>query len=58
MAFSLELDYFIWGSDICKHIARWMDISQLKASAVNSFRKTYDINKTCQLKPGKGDGIC
>jgi hypothetical protein len=41
----------------CKHNARWLHVSQLKASVVYSFQKIYNVNKTCQLKPGKGAGI-
>ncbi len=37
--------------------ALYVDISWLKASAVYSFWKTCNVNKTSQLKPGKGDGI-
>jgi hypothetical protein len=42
-----------WRSIICKHNVRWQDVSWLKVSAVISFQKTHNINKTCQQKPGK-----
>ncbi len=48
----------LWRSIICKHNARWLHVSQLKAGVVNySIWKTCIVNKTCQLKPGKGAGI-
>jgi translation elongation factor P/translation initiation factor 5A len=34
-----------------------LDLCGIKAGAVISFQKPYYINKTCQLKPGKGAGI-
>ncbi len=47
-----------WRSIICKHNARWLHISRLKASAVYySFWKTFNVNKTRLLKLGKGAGI-
>ncbi len=46
-----------WGSMICKHSARWLHLSRLKSNAVYSFRKTYNVNKTRQVKPGKGARI-
>ncbi len=47
-----------WRSIICKHNARCLHVSRLKASAVSySFWKTYTLNKMHQLKPGKGAGI-
>jgi hypothetical protein len=49
---------FSMGSMIHKHNARWLHISRLKAGAVySSFQKTFNLNKTCQLKPGKGTGM-
>jgi hypothetical protein len=42
---------------ICKHNARWLHASQLKASPILSLQKTYNENKNDELKPGKGDGI-
>ncbi len=32
--------------------------ARIPVSAVYSFQKIYNLNKTCQLKPGKGAGIC
>jgi len=37
---------------------RWLHVSQLKAIAVySSFQKAYNLNKACELKPGKGVDI-
>ncbi len=46
-----------WRSIPCKHNAGWLLVSRLKASAVYSLQKTYDVNKTRQLKPGNSAGI-
>jgi len=44
-----------WDNDIkWKHNAKWLNVSQLKASAVYSFWKKFNLNKTChRLNPGK-----
>ena len=47
-----------WRSIICKHNTRWLNVSGLKAGVVYySFKKTYNVNKTCQLKTGNSAGI-
>jgi hypothetical protein len=30
---------------------------KLTADAIQSFQKAFNVNKTCQLKPGKGADI-
>ncbi len=42
---------------LCIHNARWRHLSELKASEVYSFQNIYNVNKTGQLKPGKGATI-
>jgi hypothetical protein len=42
---------------MCKRKARRLNVPQLKDKANKSFQKTYNVNKTCQLKPGKGADI-
>ncbi len=42
-----------WGSSTCKHNARWLHVSRLKASTVYFFQKIGTVNRTCQLKPEK-----
>jgi hypothetical protein len=40
-----------------KHNAKWLHVSQFKASALVILKIVFNVNKTCQLKPGKGAGI-
>ncbi len=46
-----------WRSITCKHNARWLQVSRLKASAVYYFQKIFNLSKRCRLKPEKGAGI-
>jgi hypothetical protein len=43
-------------SIISKHNAIWLNV--LKTNTAYSFQKSRNVNKTHQLKPGKGAGIC